>query len=171
VVTSVIACHLFVLVGVRTMVPRRRRRTWEVAQQARHGGPCCARLDRMQRTFTIDEARALMPQVRQRAARIIDLRATLTEARAHRRADVAAPALPELKAMEAHLQEALDWFPEQGIQVKGFAPLLIDFPADLDGEPVLLCWLENEPELDWYHPLMLGFMARRPLGDRTDAEG
>lgn len=115
----------------------------------------------MDRTFTVAEARALLPRVHAQAARIIALRADLTESRGHVREG--SPGLPEVKAMEAHLQEALDWFPAQGIQVKGIAPLLIDFPADLDGEPVLLCWLENEPELVWYHPLMLGFMARRRL--------
>jgi hypothetical protein len=102
-----------------------------------------------------------MPEVLAHADRIIALRADLTEARGHRREP--GPRIAEVKAMEAHLQEALDWFPEQGIQVKGIAPLLIDFPSDLDGEPVLLCWLENEPALDWYHPLMLGYMARRRL--------
>jgi hypothetical protein len=115
----------------------------------------------MDRTFTIAEARALMPEVRRRAERIIVLRADLTEARGHRRED--GPGLPEVKAMEAHLQEALDWFGAEGIQVKGVAPLLVDFPADLGGELVALCWLENEPDLGWYHPLMLGFMARRRL--------
>jgi hypothetical protein len=29
--------------------------------------------------------------------------------------------------------------------------------------PVLLCWLEGEPELSWYHRLDLGFLARRRL--------
>jgi hypothetical protein len=115
----------------------------------------------MDRLFTVAEARALLPAVKAQAERIIVLRADLTEARGQRRPG--GPGLPELKAMEAHLQEALDWFGAQGIEVKGVAPLLVDFPAELDGEPVLLCWLENEPELAWYHPLMLGFMARRRL--------
>jgi hypothetical protein len=115
----------------------------------------------MTRTFTIAQARALLPAVREQAARIIVLRADLTEARGHRREG--GPGLAEVKALEAHLQEALEWFPARGIELKGVAPLLVDFPAELDGEPVLLCWLENEPALDWYHPLMLGFMARRRL--------
>jgi hypothetical protein len=28
---------------------------------------------------------------------------------------------------------------------------------------VLLCWLESEPELAWYHRLDLGFAGRRRL--------
>ncbi|HEX8346789.1 MAG TPA: DUF2203 family protein [Actinoplanes sp.] len=41
--------------------------------------------------------------------------------------------------------------------------MLVDFPADLGGVPVLLCWLEGEAELGWYHRLDLGFAGRRRL--------
>jgi arsenite methyltransferase len=30
---------------------------------------------------------------------------------------------------------------------------------------VLLCWLEGDPKLSWYHRLDLGFAGRRPLVD------
>jgi hypothetical protein len=50
-----------------------------------------------------------------------------------------------------------------GVELKGFAPLLVDFPAELDGDDVLLCWLEGDEELAWYHRLDLGFLGRRPL--------
>jgi hypothetical protein len=43
------------------------------------------------------------------------------------------------------------------------APLLPDFPSMLDGEPVLLCWLEGDPHLRWYHRLDCGFPDRRPI--------
>jgi hypothetical protein len=29
--------------------------------------------------------------------------------------------------------------------------------------PVLLCWLEGDPELVWFHRADLGFAGRRPL--------
>ena len=54
---------------------------------------------------------------------------------------------------------------QTGAELKGLAPLLVDFPADLDGVPVLLCWLEGDRELAWYHRDDLGFAGRRPLGD------
>jgi hypothetical protein len=71
--------------------------------------------------------------------------------------------LPEWKAAEARLNELMTEVQETGAELKGVAPLLVDFPADLDGVPVLLCWLEGEPELDWYHRLDLGFAGRRRL--------
>ena len=51
----------------------------------------------------------------------------------------------------------------EGIEVKGWAPVLVDFPAVLDGQDVLLCWLEGEPALEWYHRVDLGFAGRRRL--------
>jgi hypothetical protein len=41
--------------------------------------------------------------------------------------------------------------------------VLVDFPAVIDGHDVLLCWLEGEPDLGWYHPTELGFPGRRRL--------
>ena len=115
-----------------------------------------------QRWFTIAEAHSLMPAVHEHAGRLIPLRADLARrARALDAGDRTQRA--EIKALEAHLSELLDWFHEQSIQLKGYAPLLIDFPMRVDDRVVLLCWLENEPELAWYHDADDGFLGRRPL--------
>jgi hypothetical protein len=71
--------------------------------------------------------------------------------------------LPEWKAAEARLNELMTEVQQTGAELKGLAPLLVDFPADLDGVPVLLCWLEGDPELAWYHRRDLGFAGRRRL--------
>jgi len=71
--------------------------------------------------------------------------------------------LPELKAAQARLDELLSLLAGEDLQIKGIAPLLLDFPAELNGEPVLLCWLEGDPELGWYHRADLGFLGRRRL--------
>lgn len=80
----------------------------------------------------------------------------------HERA-TAAGGIAELKALEARLDTHLATFRDRGVQIKGFAPLLLDFPAMLDDRSVLLCWLEGEPELAWYHRTELGLMGRRRL--------
>jgi hypothetical protein len=72
-------------------------------------------------------------------------------------------ALPELKAARARLDELLTTVQQTGVDLKGFAPLLLDFPSEIDGTPVLLCWLEGEQELGWYHRTDLGFPGRRRL--------
>lgn len=118
----------------------------------------------MSRWFTIDEARALVPEVHERAAQIIGLRSELV-LRRERLDGGAARERPEVKALEARLHEAMEWFGEEGIQVKGWAPLLIDFPMRHRDRTVLLCWLENEPALGWWHDEAHGFMGRRPLSE------
>ncbi|QBI55243.1 DUF2203 domain-containing protein [Streptomonospora litoralis] len=120
------------------------------------------------RLFTLAEARSLMPEVHRHADELVNLRADLAELAADLRGgDSALGGRAELKAAEARLTELQTWFADNGIEVKGVAPLLIDFPALLDGVSVRLCWLEGETELAWYHRTDLGFVARRPLPEHT----
>jgi hypothetical protein len=117
------------------------------------------------RLFNLEDAVALMPRVQEIAAEIIDVRANLTELASAVSSGEPSPlgGVADAKALEARLHELLTWFGDEGIQLKGWAPLLIDFPSVLDGHDVLLCWLEGEPELAWYHPTELGFPGRRRL--------
>ena len=43
------------------------------------------------------------------------------------------------------------------VQLKGWAPLLVDIPVEHDGRVVLLCLLEGDRELGWYHEVDHGF--------------
>lgn len=118
-----------------------------------------------ERTFTVDEARELMPEVRRRADDLISTRADLAELSLDLRSGEQSSlgGRPEAKALEAQIDEHIEWFNDQGIEVKGVAPLLIDFPAVLEDVSVRLCWLEGEDELGWYHRSELGFLGRRRL--------
>jgi hypothetical protein len=118
-----------------------------------------------EREFTLAEARALLPEVRARAAEIVRARADLAELTFDLRTTGSSErgGIPEAKAFEARLNEALTWFGAQGIEVKSVAPLLLDFPAVLDGRSVRLCWLEGDTELSWYHRTELGFPGRREI--------
>lgn len=122
----------------------------------------------METTFTLDEARALVPDLRAHVDEVVAVRADLVASQAalQRGEQPDVGGLPEVKALEARLQEAVDWFGERGIQLKGIAPVIVDFPSELDGRVVLLCWLEGETSLDWYHEPELGFMGRRRLPGR-----
>ncbi|MGN9843346.1 DUF2203 domain-containing protein [Nonomuraea sp. H19] len=117
------------------------------------------------RIFTLDEARALLPDVIEDARELIAARADLAEIALDRHVRGGSPlgGIPEMKALEARIEEIISGWTGQGIEVKGIAPVLIDFPAVLDGVSVRLCWLEGEPELAWYHRTDLGFAGRRPL--------
>ncbi|MEU4514498.1 DUF2203 domain-containing protein [Nonomuraea wenchangensis] len=119
----------------------------------------------MNRLFTVDEARALLPEIIDDAGLIIAARADLAEIAHDRqtRGHSALGGIPEIKALEARIEDVLGGWTGRGIEVKGVAPVLVDFPAVLDGVSVRLCWIEGEPELAWYHRTDLGFAGRRPL--------
>lgn len=106
-----------------------------------------------------------MPEVRRRAGEIIVTRADLAELNLDLNSGTPSSrgGLPEAKALEAAVDEHVEWFNSNGIEVKGIAPLLIDFPAVLEGVSVRLCWLEGEHDLGWYHRTELGFPGRRQL--------
>lgn len=115
------------------------------------------------RYFTLDEANALLPEARQRLAVIQDLAAELNRGAAALSSGAPDVVPADLKAVEARISEALEWFTAEGIHVKGIAPALLDFPARHDDADVLLCWLETEDTVTHYHPLDTGFAGRTPL--------
>jgi hypothetical protein len=113
------------------------------------------------RWFTIDEARSLLPDVQGLAGEIIEVRADLAEASLPE--PLLAVPVADRKALEARLADLLDRLTGLGLQVKGWAPLLVDFPMRHGDRIILLCWLEGEAELAWYHDAECGFAGRRPL--------
>lgn len=119
----------------------------------------------MNRLFSLDEARSLMPKILAEARELIDARADLAEITYDRETGGLSPlgGLAEVKAIEARMQETLSRWAGLGLEVKGIAPVLLDFPSVLDGVSVRLCWIEGEPELGWYHRTELGFAGRRQL--------
>lgn len=40
---------------------------------------------------------------------------------------------------------------------------LVDFPTEIDGEEVLLCWRSDEERIEWYHGYDEGYAGRRRL--------
>ncbi|MGZ4633194.1 MAG: DUF2203 domain-containing protein [Actinomycetes bacterium] len=116
--------------------------------------------------FTVPEARTELARLRPVLDELVTVRADAAELAASLRPGgdpTRLGGLPELKAAQARLDELMTQVQQTGAELKGFAPLLVEFPADLDGVPVLLCWLEGDEQLGWYHRVDLGFAGRRPL--------
>ena len=122
--------------------------------------------------FTVQEANALLPDVRMILAKIQRAHRKLSKYRDEAKkaseaaeqggggiADGAAYAsiLTELTLQLAEL-EAL------GVQLKDFERGLVDFPSLREGRVVLLCWQLGEgDELEWWHDVDAGFAGRTPL--------
>lgn len=117
------------------------------------------------RVFTVAAAREVLADLQELIREFIRVRADTAELAQTVGHGTPSPlgGAPEYKAGEARLHELLEQMVRQGVEVKGMAPLLLDFHAEVHDEPVLLCWLEGEPELAWYHKPELGFSGRRPI--------
>ena len=116
--------------------------------------------------FTVEEARAELARLLPVLDEVVTLRANAAELAAASTAGGRATdlgGLPELKAAQARLDELLTQVQQTGAELKGLAPLLVDFPSEVGGVPALLCWLEGDRGLTWWHRLDLGFAGRRPL--------
>jgi hypothetical protein len=111
------------------------------------------------------QARSVLAALLPRIERFIVARADLAELRGDLQADGHSPlgGRAEAKAIEARMQEELESFADTGAQVKGIAPLLLDWPGERGGVPVLWCWLEGDQDIDWYHRVDCGFLGRRRI--------
>jgi hypothetical protein len=121
--------------------------------------------------FTVDEARAELARLLPLLDEVVRLRAEHAELSAAVKGGPASPlgGLPELKGATARLDDLLTQVQATGAELKGIAPLLLDFPSELDGTDVLLCWLEGDRSLGWYHRTDLGFAGRRRLPSPGDS--
>ena len=122
--------------------------------------------------FTVQEANALLPDVRtivgkiQRAHRKLskyrDVAKKAAEAAERGGGGIAdgvgyATVLTQLTTQLTELEEL-------GVQLKDFERGLVDFPTLRDGRVVLLCWQLGEgDELEWWHDVDAGFAGRTPL--------
>jgi hypothetical protein len=71
----------------------------------------------------------------------------------------------EIEFLEMQAKQMLQQFAEREILVKSIDAGLVDFPAIIDGDVVLLCWLKDEPLVKHYHSLQDGFWGRRKLSE------
>jgi hypothetical protein len=137
------------------------------------------------RLFTVEQANATLPLVRAICTDLAHLARDVMERR-HRLALLTAgrelktgdPYSDELANMESELerdalrlQGYVEELRELGVEPKGALEGLVDFPAEMDGRVVNLCWKLGEPEVLYWHDLDSGFSGRQPLTAGSVAEG
>jgi hypothetical protein len=108
----------------------------------------------------LDELRRRLPELEEARQRLIETARTITDAVA---SDGGGVEGSEWFRAQRILKDGLEWLAERGILLRDPQTGLVDFPADVDGRRVFLCWRLGEDEVAWYHDEDSGFAGRRPL--------
>ena len=133
------------------------------------------------RTFTLDEAQSLLPVLESllrtaiQAKKIVDDAETEQQALEHRIflsggmflniVPLARRKAERTKAQQ-RVKDALAEIGSTGVQVKDLDIGLLDFPCEVDGQTILLCWKLGEKAITHWHGVEEGFAGRKPIDQR-----
>ena len=120
--------------------------------------------------FTVQEANALLPELRElladvqkiRDALVVELEAAVPVLRQARKNGGGTEANPYLDSIQ-DLNGRLGRLGEIGVQIKDVDKGLVDFPAWRDEREVFLCWHLGEDEVRYWHDLETGFAGRQAI--------
>lgn len=133
------------------------------------------------RTFTLDEAQDLLPVLESLLRTAIDgkkfIESVDTELQqlAHRvflqggilvNIVQMARRKAEREKTIQRVKDALAEIDATGVQVKDLDIGLLDFPCEVDGRTVLLCWKLGEKSISHWHGVSEGFAGRKPIDER-----
>ena len=134
-----------------------------------------------ERTFTLDEAQSLLPVLESLLRTAIagkkaieDFEAEQAELQ-HRiflNGGTAVNVIPlarkraERIRAEQRTKDALAEIDSTGVQVKDLDIGLLDFPCEVEGQIILLCWKLGEKAITYWHGTSEGFAGRKPIDER-----
>jgi hypothetical protein len=120
-----------------------------------------------ERLFTTDEADGELDELRTRLPRLRDARQRLIETSERItsavRVDGGGVEGSDWFRAQEELKAELLWLADRGILLRDPETGLVDFPAEMDGRRVFLCWRLGEGRVAWYHEEQTGFSGRQPL--------
>jgi hypothetical protein len=133
------------------------------------------------RTFTLDEAQDLLPVLESLLRGSIDGKKLIESVDAELQAiahkiflsggmSINVVHLARRKAQREkavhRVKDAMAEIDAMGVQVKDLDIGLLDFPCEVDGQVVLLCWKLGEQSITHWHGVSEGFAGRKPVDDR-----
>jgi len=133
------------------------------------------------RTFTLDEAQVLVPVLESLLRTAIAGKKLMEEVEAEMQAlahriflnggthvDVVplARRKAERAKAEQRAKDALAEIDSIGVQVKDLEIGLLDFPCEVEGRTVLLCWKMGEQSITHWHTPEEGFAGRKVIDER-----
>jgi hypothetical protein len=123
-----------------------------------------------QKHFTLEEARALLPELRsifqdahRRRDIVLQTDTELGEDLKQTGADVGGEKVSGLLMDMLQLNVQLRRLQDMGVQIKDFERGLVDFPHIRDGREVFLCWELNEDDIEFWHDIDTGYAGRERL--------
>ena len=124
---------------------------------------------RFEKHYTREEARALLPQLREWLKQLNELRSE--QQRQEKRLnslrspgnDLGGNLVNSSIRTLADMQAILLQFQSREIFIKDLERGLLDFPAILGGREVFLCWEQDEEDVEHWHELDTGFAGRERL--------
>jgi len=134
-----------------------------------------------ERSFTLEEAQTLLPVLESLLRTAITGKKVIKEVEAQQQAlshriflnggtfvDVVPVARRKAERMKAEqrAKDAIAEIDSIGVQVKDIEIGLLDFPCEVEGQIVLLCWKLGEKSITHWHGTNEGFAARKPIDER-----
>jgi hypothetical protein len=124
--------------------------------------------------FTVEQANKTLPLVRKIVDDVVQQHRRWREAileldlvASTANPDASRDRAEELERQALALARELDGYQreleELGIQLKDRRLGLVDFPSEMGGRHVLLCWRQGEPEVQFWHEVDSGYAGRQPL--------
>jgi hypothetical protein len=119
--------------------------------------------------YSRDEARALLPQVRQWLKRLNEHRRSFEkfdQRLGHMLSqgnDLGGKVVNEWITGLSEIKSILQEFQQREIQIKDIERGLVDFPAIIGGREVFLCWEQDEEDIEFWHDLETGYAGRERL--------
>lgn len=120
--------------------------------------------------FTVEEANQILetlePVIEQMMRvrnQIIGIRPELESGLQKALGNGGSSATGELIGLMESVRALVQQIQSHGVLVKDIDQGLLDFPAELNGREVFLCWKFGEPAVAYWHDLETGFAGRQPL--------
>lgn len=126
------------------------------------------------RLFTVAQANRMLPLVRrivedivQDYARWREQVGVLEVVAAGRRGDAPPDEAEKVEADTQRLAADIERYVEElrklGVDFKGFDEGLVDFPSEMEGRRVYLCWKLGEESVEHWHKVDAGFAGREKV--------
>ena len=136
----------------------------------------------IEKFFTVEEAELLIPKLEQIVESLIENKrnameigqdlARMEEQMRSEENQTVDPAeymnkRTEMEFLVRIINEGLESIEDLGAQPKDLDLGLVDFPAMINGEEVLLCWKYGEKSIRYYHDHEEGYSGRKPLAKES----